>query len=68
MAIWSDSPHMPEPKGTSATQNTSVGSGSRPTKSRFKIETSAPDNARMLDGRGEVPGALGMGKKVEDVR
>lgn len=60
MAIWSDSPHMSQPKGTSAKQNTSVGSGSRPTKSMFKIETSAPSEPRLLD-RG-VPGALGVGQ------
>lgn len=65
--IWSESPHMSQPKGKSAPQNTSVGSGSRPTKSRFKLETSAPENARTLGGR-ETPGALGMGGKVSDVR
>jgi hypothetical protein len=68
MSIISDSPTMKAPKETSAPQNTSVGSGSRPTPSRMKIDTSAPMNARTLGGRGDVPGALGMGKRVEDVR
>lgn len=62
MATWSDSPSMPQPHGSSAKQNTSVGSGSRPTPSKFKIETSAPESARKLGGRGDVPGALGMSK------
>lgn len=61
MSIVSNSPSMPQQKGSSATQNTSVGSGSRPTKSRYPIKTSAPANARTLGGRGDVPGALGMG-------
>lgn len=61
MAIWSQKPSLKAPAQSSAPQNTSVGSGSRPTSSRFKIEDSAPANARMLGGRGEVPGALGMG-------
>lgn len=60
MAIWSDSPTLKAPKGTSATQNTSVGSGSRPTPSRHKIETSAPSDPHTLGGR-NTPGALGMG-------
>jgi hypothetical protein len=60
MAIFSDSPTIKNPKiGGSAPQNTSVGSGSRPTKSKIMIETSAPKNPHTL-GRG-VPGALGMG-------
>ena len=58
MAIWSDSPTLKGPKGTSATQNTSVGSGSRPTPSKFKIPTSAPTDPHGLDGR-KTPGALG---------
>lgn len=66
MAIWSQGPHMPQQGGSSAPQNTSVGSGSRPTASRYKIETSAPDNARKLGGRGDVPGALGMGGMGKD--
>ena len=61
MAIWSSDPSMkPTNEGTSAPQNTSVGGGSRPTPSKYKIETSAPKNARTLGGR-ETPGALGMG-------
>lgn len=60
MPIISNSPTLKGQMGTSATQNTSVGSGSRPTPSRFKIDTSAPENARTLGGR-ETPGALGMG-------
>lgn len=59
MPIFSDSPTIKAPKvGGSAKQNTAVGSGSRPTGSRIKIETSASSNAR-TQGRG-VPGALGV--------
>lgn len=61
MSIISKSPTIQPPAQSSAPQNTSVGSGSRPTASRHKIPTSAPENARMLGGRGNVPGALGMG-------
>lgn len=61
----SKSPTLPiHDHGTSAPQNTSVGSGSRPTTSSIKIETSAPMDARGLDGR-ETPGALGMGGKAK---
>ena len=35
-------------QGMSAAQNTSVGSGSRPTKSRFTIGSTAPSNAQMI--------------------
>lgn len=66
MAIFSGSPTLKAPTQTSAPQNTSVGSGSRPTPSKFKIETSAPMEPRMLD-RG-VPGALGIGSPKADVR
>lgn len=59
MGIFSNSPTLKAPAQSSAPQNTSVGSGSRPTASRFKIATSAPAEPRMLD-RG-VPGALGVG-------
>jgi hypothetical protein len=56
MAIIHDSPSMkPEPQ-TSAPQNTAVGSGSRPTMSKIKIETSAPEDPKTL-GR-KTPGAL----------
>ena len=53
MSIISKSPTMMEPKGSSAPQNTSVGSGSRPTSSKMPIMTSAPDNAKTL---GRDPG------------
>ena len=42
MGIISGSPTIKPAKGTSAAQNTAVGSGSRPTKSKMKIDTSAP--------------------------
>jgi len=48
---------QPMSKGTSAPQNTSVGSGSRPTKSKFEIKTSAPADAQTLGGR-KTKGAL----------
>jgi len=38
-------------KGSSAPQNTSVGSGSRPTKSTMPIHSSAPMDPYGLDGR-----------------
>ncbi len=53
MALISDSPHLTEPKGTSMPQNTSVGSGSRPTPSKVKIPTSAPTEPHTL---GRAPG------------
>lgn len=56
MSLISDSPTLKGMKGTSAPQNTAVGSGSRPTPSKYKIETSAPKNAHTL-GR-DVPGSL----------
>lgn len=56
MSIISQSPTMKGSKGSSASQNTSVGSGSRPTPSKIKIPTSAPENAHTL-GR-DVPGSL----------
>lgn len=37
------------PAQTSASMNTSTGSGSRPTPSRYPIATSAPSNAHTLD-------------------
>ncbi len=43
----------------SAPQNTSVGSGSRPTPSRIKIDSSAPADMKNLGGRGNVPEKLG---------
>ena len=60
MGIMSDTPTLKPPSvGGSAAQNTSVGSGSRPTASRIKIPSSAPADPHTL-GR-SVPGALGMG-------
>ena len=44
------------PAQSSRGQNTAVGSGARPTKSRIAIPSSAPANPRTL-GR-KVPGAL----------
>lgn len=38
----------PTDVGSSASQNTAVGSGSRPTKSSIDIPTSAPDDPRTL--------------------
>jgi len=64
MSIISGSPTLKAPAQSSASQNTSVGSGSRPTASRFKIKTSAPSDPRGL-GR-MVPGALGMGGSGKD--
>lgn len=56
MSIISDSPAMKAPKQSSAPQNTSVGSGSRPTSSSIKIQTSAPSEPLTL---GRAPaGAL----------
>ena len=57
-ALGSKSPSMPQAKGSSAPQNTAVGSGSRPGKSKMMIETSSPKDAHGLDGR-KTPGALG---------
>lgn len=42
---------MGRAKGTSMTQNVTVGSGSRPTKSRIPIETSSPSDQHGLHGR-----------------
>lgn len=56
--MFSDAPSMPLPgtAGDSMEQNTAVGSGSRPTPSKIKIHTSAPENQHTQQ-RG-VPGAL----------
>lgn len=43
-------------KNQSAVQNTSVGGGSRPTSSKYKIPTSAPGNARMDNSGGRGSG------------
>lgn len=56
VSIFSDAPAMKQESGDSAMQNTAVGSGSRPTPSKFKIETSAPEDPHTL-GR-KTPGAL----------
>lgn len=42
--------------GTSMPQNTAVGSGSRPTRSKIEIKSSAPEDCHTL-GR-STPGAL----------
>ena len=56
MSIFHPVPSMPQPdKGSSAKQDTSVGSGSRPTKSKFPIESSAPRDPHGLDGRNRTP-------------
>jgi len=56
MSIIHDSPTLKPPAQTSAPQNTAVGSGSRPTMSKHKIETSAPADPKTL-GR-DVAGSL----------
>lgn len=66
MAIWSNSPTLKHAKESSTPQHTAVGGGSRPTSSKHKIETSAPEDPRTL-GR-MVPGALGVGSPKPDVR
>jgi hypothetical protein len=64
MALISPSPSMPQRKGSSATQDTSVGGGSRPTPSKMKIPVSAPVDARTLDRTGGMDGKwLGQGEK-----
>ena len=55
MSIISPSPAMKQEKGSSAKQNTAVGSGSRPTKSMFPLESSAPKDPHGLDGRNDTP-------------
>lgn len=64
MALISESGKtLPHPGGTSAPQNTAVGGGSRPTPSRHKIPSSAPDDPRTL---GRAPaGWLGDTQKKE---
>jgi hypothetical protein len=53
MAILSKSPSMAQEKGSSMQQSTNVGGGSRPTKSKVNIETSAPAEPHTL---GRAPG------------
>lgn len=55
-ATWSDAPAMPQEKGGSATVHMAAGTGSRPVPSKYKIETSAPEDAH-TQGR-DVPGSL----------
>ena len=45
MSLISETPTLKRPPQTSQPQGTAVGSGSRPTKSRIEIPTSAPDDA-----------------------
>lgn len=61
MPIISNSPTLKAPAQLSAKMFHAVGSGSRPTPSVHKIATSAPEQPYKLDGRGDVPGALGEG-------
>lgn len=56
MALVSKSPTIAHKKGSSMKQGTSVGSGSRPGKSKIKIPTSAPMDPHGLGRR--PPGAL----------
>lgn len=50
----SKSPTIKHPKASSASQSTSVGSGSRPTSSKHKLETSAPKDPHGLGGRNKT--------------
>lgn len=56
MSIWHDAPAAKPPAQSSAKQNTAVGSGSRPTRSKIEIESTAPKDPMTL-GR-DVPGSL----------
>lgn len=56
MALISDQGGVKAPAQSSRSQDTSVGSGSRPVPSKIKIESSAPTNPKTL-GR-DVPGSL----------
>ena len=57
MSLISKSPTISvEPQKSSAQVSIQAGSGSRPTPSKYKIATSAPENPRTL-GR-DVPGSL----------
>lgn len=58
--LGSDKGTMAAPKQSSATMNTSTGSGSRPGNSKFPIESSHPMDARTLD-RDPPKGWLGSG-------
>lgn len=48
VSILGSSPTMPAEKGTSAPQNTAVGGGSRPTRSKMDTPVSAPENQHTL--------------------
>lgn len=48
MSIISNSPTIAPATGSSMPQKTSVGSGSRPTSSKVKIDTSAPAEPHTL--------------------
>jgi hypothetical protein len=56
MGMISDHGGVKPPAQSSRPQNTAVGSGSRPTASKIKIDSSAPHNPKTL-GR-STPGAL----------
>jgi hypothetical protein len=43
------------PAQSSTMKNTPTGSGSRPVPSRYKIETSSPNNAKTLDRNPPAP-------------
>ena len=42
--------------GKSASQNTAVGSGSRPTPSKFKIPSSNPSQSQMIRPKNKIEG------------
>lgn len=42
--------------GMSAKQNTAVGSGSRPTPSKFKIDSSNPGQSQMIRPKNKIEG------------
>lgn len=56
MSLVSDKGGVKAPAQSSRPQSTSVGSGSRPTPSKIKIDTSAPSDPKGL-GR-KISGAL----------
>ena len=53
MSLISDKGGVKAPSQSSRMQNTSVGSGARPTPSKIKIDSSAPSNPKTL---GRDPG------------
>jgi len=64
--IIHDVPSMPQEHGGSMPQDTAVGSGSRPTRSKVEIMTSAPTNPHTQD-RDPPPflGGSGGGRKLD---